>query len=82
MGILLGWSVMNIEHIATHTLPTVLFRFIVSIIAPLGMKHQSIFLSQVGDRKINFHYLLIGHNNVVLFFFNHPVENYVFLTFH
>lgn len=42
----------------------------------------SIFLSQVGDRKINFHYLLIGHNNVVVFFFNHPVENYVFLTFH
>lgn len=47
MGIPLGWSVMNIEHITTHTLPTVLFRFIVSIITPLGMKHQSIFLSQV-----------------------------------
>lgn len=38
---------MNIEYITTHTLPTVLFRFIVSIIAPLGMEHQAIFLSQV-----------------------------------
>lgn len=47
MDIPLGQSVMNIEYITTHTLPTVLFRFIVSIIAPLGMEHQAIFLSQV-----------------------------------
>ena len=42
----------------------------------------SIFLNQVGDRKISFHYLLMGQNNVVFVFFNHPVEKYVFLTFH
>ena len=47
MDIPLGQSVMNIEYITTHTLPTVLFRFIVSIIVPLGMEHQAIFLSQV-----------------------------------
>lgn len=47
MDIPLGQSVMNIEYITTHTLPTVLFRFIVSIIVPLGMEHQDIFLSQV-----------------------------------
>ena len=52
MDIPLGQSVMNIEHITTHTLPTVLFRFTVSIKAPLGMEHQSIYLSQVTSLQI------------------------------
>lgn len=52
MDIPLGRSVMNIEPITTHTLPTVLFRFIVSIKSPLGMEHQSIYLSQVTSLQI------------------------------
>lgn len=47
MDIPLGQSVTNIEHITTHTLPMVLFRFIASVIVPLGMEHRAIFLSQV-----------------------------------
>lgn len=47
MNIPLGQSVMNIEYIRNHTLPMVLFRFIVSIITPLGMEPQAIYLSQV-----------------------------------
>lgn len=38
-----GQSLMNVEDIAAHTLPPVLFRFIVSAVAPLGREHQAIF---------------------------------------